>query len=288
MFERFTDRARRSIVLAQEEARQLRHNYIGTEHVLLGLLAEERGVAARVADGFGLTLAVGRVDVLAVIGRGTQELRTGHIPFTPRAKKCLELALREALQLDHDYIGTEHILLGIVREGEGVGAQILLKHAASLSEVRTAVINLLPAATGAAQRRRLLRRLAGQRTTEVRLRPEQPEQRTTPAAETSLAEAARLAGAEPLGSHHILLATLADPNTAAARALAALGVDLDRARDVLRTADVTGSSDELPEEAGRRQLLITVTDDRLTLEASDSEIIRLGRAAADALRESAG
>jgi ATP-dependent Clp protease ATP-binding subunit ClpA len=288
MFERFTDRARRSIVLAQEEARQLHHNYIGTEHVLLGLLAEEQGLAARAAQGFGLTLAVGREDVLAIIGRGKQELRIGHIPFTPRAKKCLELALREALQLDHDYIGTEHILLGIVREGEGVGAHILRKHARSLGEVRQAVIDLLPAATAEAERRRLLRRLAGRRTTAVQLRPEPPEQRTTPAADASLAEAARLAGAGALGSHHILLAALVDPNTAAARALVSLGVDLDRAREVLRAADVTGSSDELPEEAGRRQMLITVTDDRLTLEATDTAIIQLGRAAADALRARLG
>jgi len=285
MFERFTDRARSAIVHAQEEARRQQHNYIGTEHILLGLLAEEQGVAAQVAEGFGLTLEVGREDVLAIIGRGKQA-SSGHIPFTPRSKKCLELALREALQLGHDYIGTEHVLLGIVREGEGVGAQILLRHAGSLSEIRQAVVDVIPAATAAAQRRRLLRRLAfAGRPTPVRLEPDQPEPpRTTPAADSSLAEAARLAGTGPLGSHHLLLAALSDANTAAARAFVALGVDLDRARDALRTADVTGSSDELPEEAGRRQMLITVTDDRLTLEASDPEIIELGRAAADALR----
>jgi ATP-dependent Clp protease ATP-binding subunit ClpC len=289
MFERFTDRARRSIVLAQEEARRLQHNYIGTEHVLLGLLSERRGLAARAAEGFGLTLEVGRDDVLAIIGRGKQEVRSGHIPFTPRAKKCLELALREALQLDNDYIGTEHVLLGIIREGEGVGAQVLLRHAGSLGEVRSAVLDLLPRGPQAAKRRFLLQRLGRPRDTPVRLQPDQPaELRTTPAAETSLAEAARLAGADPLGSHHILLAALADPNTAAARALAALGVDLDRAREALRTADVTGSSDELPEEAGRRQMIITVTGDRLTLEASDVEIIQLGRQAVDALRAGTG
>jgi Clp amino terminal domain, pathogenicity island component len=288
MFERFTDRARRSIVLAQEEARRLQHNYIGTEHVLLGLLGEETGVAARVAKGFGLTLAGGREDVLAIIGRG-KGASAGHIPFTPRAKKCLELALREALQLGHDYIGTEHVLLGIVREGEGVGAQILLQHAGSLSEIRAAVVDQLHGATTEVQGRRLLGRLGGRRTAAVRLQPEPqpPEVRTTPAADISLAGAARLAGAGPLGSHHLLLAALDDPNTAAARTLLALGVDLDRAREALRTTDVTGSSDELPEEAGRRQMLITVTGDRLTLEASDAEIIELGRAAAKALRTSA-
>jgi Clp amino terminal domain, pathogenicity island component len=288
MFERFTDRARRSIVLAQEEARRLQHNYIGTEHVLLGLLGEETGVAAMVAKGFGLTLASGREDVLAIIGRG-KGASSGHIPFTPRAKKCLELALREALQLGHDYIGTEHVLLGIVREGEGVGAQILLQHAGSLSEIRAAVVDQLHGATTEVQGRRLLGRLGGRRTAAVRLQPEPqpPEVRTTPAADISLAGAARLAGAGPLGSHHLLLAALDDPNTAAARTLLTLGVDLDRAREALRTTDVTGSSDELPEEAGRRQMLITVTGDRLTLEASDAEIIELGRAAAKALRMSA-
>jgi len=289
MFERFTDRARRAIVHAQEEARRLQHNYIGTEHILLGLLAERDGVAAQVMAGFGLTLDVGREDVLAIIGRGKQA-SSGHIPFTPRAKKCLELSLREALQLGHDYIGTEHVLLGIVREGEGVGAQILLKHAGSLRGVREAVVDVLPAATAAALRRRLRRQVGFvQRPAWFALDPDQPpEPRTTLAADSSLAEAARLAGTGPLGSHHLLLAALSDANTAAARAFVALGVDLDRARDALRTADVTGSSDELPEEAGRRQMVITVTDDRLTLEASDSEIVQLGRAAADALRAAAG
>ncbi len=287
MFERFTDRARRSIVLAQEEARRMQHNYIGTEHVLLGLLGEETGVAARVATGFGLTLAVGREDVLAIIGRG-KAASSGHIPFTPRAKKCLELALREALQLGHDYIGTEHVLLGIVREGNGVGAQILIKHAGSLGDIRAAVVDQLHGGTTETQGRRLLGRLGGRRTGPIRLlQPELPEVRTTPAADISLAGAARLAGAGPLGSHHLLLAALDDPNTAAARALLALGVELDSVRDMLRTADVTGSSDELPEEAGRRQMVITITDDRLTLVASDAEIIELGRAAAKALRTTA-
>ncbi len=282
MFERFTDRARRSIVLAQEEARRLQHNYIGTEHVLLGLLGEQSGVAAKALKGFDLTLAVGREDVLAIIGRG-KGATSGHIPFTPRAKKCLELALREALQLGHDYIGTEHVLLGIVREGDGVGAQILLRHAGSLTEVRAAVADLLQGDQTETYRR-LLSRLGGRRSAPVRLQPEPPEVRTTPAADVSLAGAARLAGAGPMGSHHLLLASLDDPDSAAARALLAVGVDLDRAREALRTADVTGSSDELPEDAGRRQMVITVTDDRITVEASDSELIELGRAAAKALR----
>lgn len=125
MFERFTDRARRVVVLAQEEARTLNHNYIGTEHIILALVAEGEGVAAKVlVDDLGLGLEAIRERVLAIIGKGAQA-PSGHIPFTPRAKKILELALREALQLGHSYIGTEHILLGLIREGEGVGAQVL-------------------------------------------------------------------------------------------------------------------------------------------------------------------
>jgi ATP-dependent Clp protease ATP-binding subunit ClpC len=124
MFERFTDRARRVVVIAQEEARNLDHNYIGTEHLLVGLLAEDEGVAAKALLAAGLTTEEARAEIERRIGRGPEPPR-GHIPFTPRAKKVLELSLRQALQLGHNYIGTEHILLGIVREGEGVAAQIL-------------------------------------------------------------------------------------------------------------------------------------------------------------------
>ena len=287
MFERFTNPARHTIVLAQEEARRLQHNYIGTEHILLGLLGETDGFAARAAGRFGLTLAVGREDVLEIIGRGKHE-PSGHIPFTPRAKKCLELALREALAIGHDYIGTEHILLGIVREGNGVAAKILEKHAGNLGAVRAAVLDLLPVKE-AGQGPRWLRRLAGQRLTSVLSQPEPaPELRTTPAADTSLAEAARLAGPNPVGSHHLLLAALADPASAAARALTGLGIDLDRAREALRDADVTGSSDELPEEAGRRQMLVTIDSDRVTLEATDPAIVELGCATLVALAASQG
>ncbi len=126
MFERFTDRARRVVVLAQEEARMLNHNYIGTEHILLGLSHESEGVAAVALETMDISLEAIRDQVVASIGRG-EAAPTGHIPFTPRAKKVLELSLREALQLGHNYIGTEHILLGLIREGEGVAAQVLQK-----------------------------------------------------------------------------------------------------------------------------------------------------------------
>jgi ATP-dependent Clp protease ATP-binding subunit ClpC len=142
MFERFTDRARRVVVLAQEEARMLNHNYIGTEHLLLGLIHEGEGVAARALESLGISLEAVRQQVEEIIGRGEQAL-SGHIPFTPRAKKVLELASREARQLGHRYIGTEHILLGLIREGEGVAAQVLVKLGADLNRVRQQVIQLL-------------------------------------------------------------------------------------------------------------------------------------------------
>jgi ATP-dependent Clp protease ATP-binding subunit ClpA len=297
MFERFTNRARHVVVLAQEEARGLQHNYIGTEHVLLGLLGEPSGVAFGALERFGVTLQGARDEVKAMIGPGKQPVGGGHIPFTPRAKKTLELALREALQLHHGYIGTEHILLGLIREGDGVAAQILRQHSPDLLPIRMAVLDLvpaMPAETSPARGPRWLRRRSGADLGEA-LQPgesagagepgeagERAGMRTTPAADISLTEAARLAGSQPVGSHHLLLAALGDPDTAAARALAALGVDLDQAREALRTADVTGTSDEQPEEAGRRQMVVRVTEEQVTIEARDPLIIRAGRAAVDA------
>ena len=142
MFDRFTDRARRVIVLAQDEARMLNHNYIGTEHILLGLIHEGEGVAAKALEALGISLEAVREQVEEIIGQG-QQAPTGHIPFTPRAKKVLELSMREALQINHPYIGTEHILLGLIREGEGVAAQVLIKLGADLNRVRNQVLQLL-------------------------------------------------------------------------------------------------------------------------------------------------
>jgi ATP-dependent Clp protease ATP-binding subunit ClpC len=153
MFERFTERARQAIVLAQVEARGLKHNYIGTEHLLLGLLREEEGLAARALSSFDLTVWEVRAEVARIVGQG-DEVEGGQIPFTPRTKKVLELSLREALELGHDYIGTEHLLLGLLQEGEGVAVRILV----SLG------------ATPAAIRDELLRTLSGARV-EMRARP---------------------------------------------------------------------------------------------------------------------
>jgi hypothetical protein len=141
MFERFTDRARRVVVLAQEETRMLNHHYIGTEHILLGLIRDGEGVAARALESLGISLQAVRQQVEKIIGQG-QQAPSGHIPFTPRAKKVLELSLRESRQLGHGYIGTEHILLGLIREGEGVAAQVLVRLGADLNRVRQQVIQL--------------------------------------------------------------------------------------------------------------------------------------------------
>jgi hypothetical protein len=287
MFERFTDLARHAIVLAQEEARgePLRHNYIGTEHLLLGLLGEPRGLAARVLNGFGMTLAGTREDVRVRVGAGEGPIIMGHIPFTPRGKKVLELSLREALALNHNYIGTEHLLLGLVQEADGAGAGVLAARCGSLEAVREAVLTAVRQMMPPAERRLW-------QSQPVSLRPgpaaEPAQLPTTPAADSGLDEAARLAGGGPVGSHHLVLAALGDPGTAAARALTALGIDLDQARAALLAADVTGSTDELPQEAGRRQLQVRLTGDSLTIELTDPVIVGLGRAALGALGDRAG
>jgi ATP-dependent Clp protease ATP-binding subunit ClpA len=290
MFERFTGRARHTVVLSQEEARQLKHNYIGTEHVLLGLLGESEGIASQVLDRFGVTRDGVRREVTEMIGPGKEEPK-GHIPFTPRAKKTLELSLREALALHHGYIGTEHILLGLIREGDGVAAQIMRKHA-DLLAIRAAVLDAVPAgsAESGAKGRRWLRRLMTSEpgpAGEAEAPAEQAMLSATPAADTTLSEAARLAGSQAVGSHHLLLAALADSNSAAARVLSQLGVNLDEAKDALRGADVTGTSDEQPEEAGRRQMVIQITDELLTVVAADPVLVKAGTEALSALGETA-
>jgi ATP-dependent Clp protease ATP-binding subunit ClpA len=293
MFERFTGRARHVVVLAQEEARLLNHNYIGTEHILLGLLGEPDSVGGQVLASFGLTRDGAREEVLAKVGRGKKQL-SGHIPFTPRAKKTLELSLREALAIKHNYIGTEHILLGLIREGDGVAAQILRDHA-DLLEIRVAVLNAVSAdpgegseaAEGSEDTNAVLRwlraRLSRHGATSLPFRPDvpgaEPGTRGTPAAEAALQQAARLAGPLPVGSHHLLLAALADSNSAASAALASLGVDLDELREKLRSASVTGTSDEQPEQAGRRQMAIQVTDEILTIVLTDPVIVEAGKEA---------
>jgi ATP-dependent Clp protease ATP-binding subunit ClpA len=297
MFERFTAYARHTVVLSQEEARRMHHNYIGTEHILLGLLGEPAGVAYSVLEAHGITLKGARQEVTELIGPGKEAQRSGHIPFTPRAKKTLELALREALQLHHNYIGTEHILLGLLREGDGVAAQIMRKQA-DLMEIRMAVLDAVPAGkteeaeSGDETTNSVLRWLRQRLTVsssprETRLRlghsETEPALRVTPAGEITLTEATRLAGEQPVGSHHLLLAALADSESAAARALKNLGVDLDQAKDALRTAEVAGTTDEQPEQAGRRHMTVHVAEDKVTIEATDPLILLTAQAALRAL-----
>jgi ATP-dependent Clp protease ATP-binding subunit ClpA len=287
MFERFSKEARHVVVLAQEEARALDHNYIGTEHILLGVLGESEDIGGRVLASFGMILPSVRAEVEEIVGKGKSK-PTGHIPFTPRAKKTLELALREALQLKHTYIGTEHILLGLIREGEGVAAQVMRKHA-DLLEIRTAVLDALPnvpsgeggEATEESVLQWLRQRLTGGRrtTTAVPFKPAEAPPRGTPAVEEALRQAAAIAGHAPVGSHHLLLAALADTNSAASWALAQLGVDVDELREKLRVAQVAGTSDEKPEQAGRRQMSIQVTDEILTLVLTDPVIVEAGKEA---------
>jgi ATP-dependent Clp protease ATP-binding subunit ClpA len=299
MFERFTTRARRVVVLSQEEATRLKHNYIGTEHILLGLLGEQGGLACQALTGLGMSLEGARQEVAELVGTGSKE-PTGRIPFTPRAKKTLELGLREALRLNHDYIGTEHLLLGILTEGEragqdeGVAVKVLRRHA-ELPAVRAAVLNLLPPAGPETPPARRWRRTRTSGLSELVAHLEPPRtgqaaeqlMNATPAADATLSEAARLAGTQPVGSHHLLLASLSDPRNAAALALSAMGVDLERAKEALRGVDVAGTSDELPEEAGRRQMLIRVAGDRLTLETGDPALVLAGMEAIAALDDTA-
>jgi ATP-dependent Clp protease ATP-binding subunit ClpC len=293
MFERFTNRARHVVVLAQEEARLLNHNYIGTEHILLGLLGEPDSIAGQVLVSFGFTRDIGRREVEERIGPG-KKAQSGHIPFTPRAKKVLELSLREALSLGHNYIGTEHILLGIIRENDGVAAQVI-RDRADPEQLRAAVIEAVPqgSGTGVAEPPegaeetnavlRWLRARLSRRGTTLPFSSEppsaEPPARGTPAVEAALQQAARLAGPLPVGSHHLLLAALEDPKSAASWALASLGVDIDELREKLRAAQVTGTSDEQPEQAGRRQMSIQVTDEILTIVLTDPVIVEAGKEA---------
>ena len=299
MFERFTNRARHVVVLSQEEARLLNHNYIGTEHILLGLLGEPESVGGQVLAGFGFTVDSAREEVAARVGRGKKG-PAGHIPFTPRAKKTLELSLREALALKHKYIGTEHVLLGLIREGEGVAVQIMREHA-DPAEIRTAVLDALYERSGEvveaeedaeegtdetnAVLRWLRQRLTMRHTASVPFRPEvhgttvERPSRGTPAVEAALEHAARLAGPLPVGSHHLLLAALDDTNSAASWALASLGVDLDELRVKLRTARLAGTTDEPPEQAGRQQMSINVSDEMLTIVLTDPVIVEAGKEA---------
>jgi ATP-dependent Clp protease ATP-binding subunit ClpA len=253
MFERFSGQARQVVVSAQEEARELDHNYIGTEHLLLGLLVTSDSLAGTSLTALGYTRDDVRASVEAMVGRG-KGAPEGHVPFTPRAKKVLELSLREALQLKHNYIGTEHILLGLIREGEGIAAKILeAKH--PLDRIRGDVLARVDS--------------PGTRETHGAGR--------TPAAHDVLAIAAELAGDTPVGSHHILEAILQQPDSAAAKALTDAGIDLDGLAAKLDEVSTEDTADDTPEQAAARQLGLSVTDEAVTVILRDSGSIELGK-----------
>jgi len=256
MFERFTDRARRVVVLAQEEARLLGHDWIGTEHILLGLISEQEGVAAKALERLGISLTAVRAKVEAIIGEACSGAPSGHIPFTPRAKKVLELSLREALQLGHNYIGTEHILLGLIREGVGVGAQVLVNLGADLSAVREVVIQ----------------QMSGYRGGPPGMRMNRQRPRETPAAAKAAVEARRLAGSGAVSSQHYLLGLLQEEDSMAAKALADLGVSREVVEAKLAELEPAGTSDETPEDAGARRIGLRVEGRLLMLEIDDPEL----------------
>ncbi|MCK9874651.1 Clp protease [Frankia sp. Ag45/Mut15] len=292
MFERFTSAARQVVVLAQEESRGLDHNYIGTEHLLLGLLAETDGIAAQALTEIDLTLEMTRSRVVAAVGRGKNPVK-GHIPFTPRAKKVLEKGLREAVSLRHNRIGTEHLLLGLLAVTGGVSARLLAEWNVDLDQLRARILVLAAEVPdratgrpGAGDRRHARRGGFAGGADAVPLGLSAGGERTprrTSAADAGIAGAQSLAGADPVGSHHLLLALLADPDSAATRTLTGLGLDLAAARDALRQTDPGGTSDELPEVTGRRGMSLRLTGSAVVVEATDRRLLELARLAFTAL-----
>ncbi|WP_406333958.1 Clp protease N-terminal domain-containing protein [Streptomyces sp. NBC_00203] len=260
-FERFTVEARKVVVTAQEEARLLKHNHIGTEHILLGLLDAPDSMAAKVLHQLGYDKATAQVDIAAVVKPGTQEL-SGHIPFAPRAKKTLDLALREAQQLHHTYIGTEHILLALVSEGEGVGAKVLAERINPISKIRAAVLASSEGSHGSQGSQDVA---AG------------PWPAGTSATEDTVSAASALAGGAPVGSHHLLEAMLRAENSMAARVLRELGVDPDAVAAKIDELDPETTTDANPEEAAARKMEIRLVDDEVHLILRDPATVTIAK-----------
>jgi ATP-dependent Clp protease ATP-binding subunit ClpA len=260
MFERFTDRARSVVVTAQDEARERRHNYIGTEHLLLGLYASPASVAARVLRDLSLGYDDVRAGIDAIVGEGDTTPR-GHIPFTPRAKKVLELALRESKHLGHNYIGTEHILLGIIQEGEGVAAQIIAQHGIRLDLARQSVLALL----------------AEPGSIEAVPLAEEPGPRSprTTGARDVLAAAEGLAGGAPMGSQHLLEALVNADGSMAARVLADLGVDAEAIAAKVDELDPENTTDATPAETAARKMELRMVDGEVHVVLRDAGTVEL-------------
>ncbi|GGU18209.1 hypothetical protein GCM10010178_07880 [Lentzea flava] len=230
----------------------MQHNYIGTEHVLLGLFDAPASVAAKVLHRVGLTKETVRADVVEIVGAGTEPKKEGHIPFTPRAKKVLELSLREALSLNHNHIGPEHVLLGLIREGEGVAAQIIVRHAEDLDRVRRLVLAEMT-------------------------EPATRTQKSTTAAEEAFSAAEALAGAGPVGSHHLLEALVRSEGSMAARVLADLGVDPEAIAAKIDELDPESTTDATPEEVAARRMELRLTEDEVHLVFRDEQTLDLMR-----------
>lgn len=254
-FERFTPEARKVVVTAQEEARLLKHSHIGTEHILLGLLDAPDSTAAKVLHRLGYNKQTAQADIAAVVKPGTQEL-SGHIPFAPQAKKTLELALHEAQQLHHTNIGTEHILLALVSEGEGVGAKILAERINPISKIRAAVLASSEGSQDVT---------AG------------PWPAGTSATEDALSAAGALAGGAPVGSHHLLEAMLRAENSMAAKVLRELGVDPDAVAARIDALDPETTTDANPEEAAARTMEIRLVDDEVHVILRDPTTVTLAK-----------
>jgi ATP-dependent Clp protease ATP-binding subunit ClpA len=269
MFERFTDRARRVLVLAQDEASALGHGFLGTEHILLGLLAEGEGVGAKALQALQVDPDALRERIVGLVGAGDPSSVTGSPPFTPRAKRVLELSLRAALDLGHNYIGTEHELLGLLAEGEGVAAQVLVASGLSAVDVRAKVIELLrgygsvpPGGTGAPG------------SAAVAAATSLPH--ATPAATLLGSRARSLAAGEPMGTQHYLLGLLEDQRSLAGRILESLGVTAEAVRLRIDELGTAGTSDEVPkpkpppvEVALGAGVKVTVDDPALVERAKD-------------------
>ncbi len=256
MFERFTDDSRAVVVKAREEAQSFHHDHIGTEHVLLGLLGVPGSLAAQVLRKAGVGAADVRRDIEARIGRGA-ERAAGHIPFTPRAKKVLELSLRESLKLNVNYIGTEHILLALEREGAGLGAQILTKYVPDLDTLRQSV-----------------REMGGPGTRET-------PARTTNAAEEVVSAAQALAGGAPMGSHHLLEALVRAEGSMAAQVLKELGVDPAAIATKVDEFDTELTTDASQEEIAARKMELRLEGDEVHVIFRDEGTVGLAKAVAE-------
>lgn len=259
MFERFTAEARSTVLMAQEEARSLGHDYIGTEHLLLALVAVDAAPVGDVLSPYGITRDTVRRDILGLIGRG-EGAGAGHIPFTPRSKKVLELSLREALKLKHKTIQPAHVLLGLIREGEGVAVQLLVEHGADLRRLRAETLARLAGGKGG-----------------VPMTPPVPVM--TRGGVAALDRAREMAAGGPVGSQHVLLGLLGDEGSLAAKALAQLGVTREAAEEQLAALDPSGTYDELPEQAAARRTSFEIDENVVTVRMEDPDLAaKLGAA----------